>query len=63
MKKSLILMIEERRVDSSGEAGARGGASAYDAAAGASIGMAGATKETGGVLRVERSPPHWVRRR
>jgi len=55
-------MIEERRVDSSGEAGA-GGASAYDAAAGAAIGMAGATKETGGGLRVERSPPRWVRRR
>ena len=62
MKRSLTLMIEERRVDSSGEAGA-GGASAYDAAAGAAIGMAGATKETGGGLRVERSPPRRVRRR
>ena len=63
MKRSLTLMIEERCVDSSGEAGALGGASAYDAAAGAAIGMAGATKETGGGLRVERSPPRWVRRR
>ena len=44
MKKSLILMIEEPRVDLSGEAGA-GGALAYDAAAGAAIGMAGRQKQ------------------
>ena len=56
-------MIEERHVDLRDEAGALGGASAYDAAAGAAIGMAGATKETGGGLRVERSPPRRVRRR
>ena len=63
MKRSLTLMIEEMTGAFCAEASALGGASAYDAAAGASIGMAGATKETGGVLRVERSPPHWVRRR
>ena len=63
MKRSLILMIEDRRVDLSDEAGALGGASAYDAAAGAAIGMAGETKATGGGLRVERSPPRRVRRR
>ena len=45
MKKSLILMIEEWRVDLSGEAGALGGALAYDAAAGAAIGMAGRQKQ------------------
>ena len=37
-------MIEERRVDSSGEAGA-GGALAYDAAAGTAIGMRGRQKK------------------
>ena len=56
-------MIEDRRVDLGGETGALGGEQAYDAAAGAAIGMAGATKETGGGLRVERSPPRRVRRR
>ena len=30
---------------------------------GAAVGMAGATKATGGGLRVERSPPRRVRRR
>ena len=40
-------MIEERRVDLSGEAGALGGASAYDAAAGAAIGMAWGDKRNG----------------
>ena len=40
-------MIEERRVDSSDEAGALDGAPAYDAAAGAAIGMARGDKRNG----------------
>ena len=63
MKKSLILMIEEPRVDLSGEAVALRQRIGLLRGEGAAIGMAGATKETGGGLRVERSPPRRVRRR
>ena len=63
MKKSLILMIEERRVDLSDETGALRLRIGLLRGEGAAVGIAGATKETGGGLRVERSPPRWVRRR
>ena len=56
-------MIEEPRVDLSGEAGALRLRIGLLCGEGAAIGMAGATKETGGGLRVERSPPRRVRRR
>ena len=63
MKKSLILMIEEPRVDLSGETGALRQRIGLLRGEGTAVGMAGATKETGGGLRVERSPPRRVRRR
>ena len=56
-------MIEERRVDLSGETGGLRLRIGLLRVEGAAIGMAGATKETGGGLRVERSPPRRVRRR
>jgi len=56
-------MIEEPRVDLSGETGALRLRIGLLRVEGAAVGMAGATKETGGGLRVERSPPRWVRRR
>ena len=56
-------MIEEPRVDLSGEAGALRLRIGLLRGEGAAVGMAGPIKEMGGGLRVERSPPRRVRRR
>ena len=56
-------MIEEWCVDLSDEAGALRQRNGLLSGESVAIGRAGATKETGGGLRVERSPPRRVRRR
>ena len=63
MKRSLTLMIGEPRVDLSGETGALRLRIGLLRGEGAAVGMVGATKETGGGLRVERPPPRRVRHR